>query len=241
MNRKDPLEATSVKSRRISAIEGMPIDTEPMWVRPQPIIKLPKRETEPRSNVFDIAKKLASERNEDRNAAVEDAYQRGFDEGYATAEREWQERSATIARRFESYALQIDQAVSSIYRELVDPMTELSLLIAKRACATELQITPEIVAKLIWNVCKEIGDRSELNILINPDDLVAMQEAGVDILSGVAATSKIKITPAKGMTRGGCIVETPQGTWDARWETRWNELVNTMLQRGSTLSERIDA
>ncbi|MDK9700067.1 MAG: FliH/SctL family protein [bacterium] len=237
----DPLEATTVKSRRHSYNNDDVSMEEPIWVKPNPVKHIPSTPiTSERGDPFQLARKLASERNEERDNAVNAAYAKGYAEGSAVADAAAHEKLVKIAEQLDDYAQSIDTKLETIYQELAPTITKLALEIAKKAVATELTLSPILVTEIAKQICKEIGDRSGMTVRFHPDDVTVLQQAGVDLTSILSATNKISVEPSHGIARGGCIVETIEGQWDGRIETRWNEITNSLLELSGETSERID-
>lgn len=223
---RDPLQATAVKSKRI--VSGTPVNTsEPVWVKHHSEHLHVKKETE-RADPFALARKLTTEKTAERIAAIEEARNEGFREGYATAEEEWRNRFEQMAKQLESYAQEIDRRLSQIPSEWVDPTLDLTLEIAKKAIGTELQITSAPIECLVKSIANELESRNDLTITLNNEDCEALQQCGIDLRQSLA-TDSITVIGSSAIQRGGCLVKTPSGTIDARWETIWTELTSALL------------
>jgi flagellar assembly protein FliH len=88
----------------------------------------------------------------------------------------------------------------------------------------DLPVSSEMIEAVVKEACAEVDDTSEFTVLLNPDDFALMQETSSSLLSLEGGQEQIHFQTSPQVSRGGCIVQTRFGTLDARRETRFEML-----------------
>jgi len=166
-------------------------------------------------------------------AEAEQIRHRAREEGLAEA-------AAALAREREQLAAQQTAAIAEIngererfYRDAEPELLKLSFAIAEKIIGREVSEHPELVLDLIRKSLKRIKDKSKLGIRVNPDDLQLVREARAELLASVDGVEKIEVSDDRRVGRGGCIIESPNGTLDARAATQLRELERSMAKVAS--------
>ena len=145
------------------------------------------------------------------------------------------ETTETLAQEREQLAAQQTAAIAEInaererfYREAEPELLKLAFTIAEKIIGRELSEHPELVLDLIRKSLKRLKDKSELRIRVNPEDLQLVREARAELAGSVDGIEKIEVTDDRRVGRGGCIIESPDGTLDARIATQLAEVERSM-------------
>ena len=104
-----------------------------------------------------------------------------------------------------------------------------SLAIAERVVGQIAACEPERVKDQVAEAIRLVFDRTRLRIRVHPRDSAFMKAHLPDILAqfGTESDARIKADPT--VSRGGCIVSTPDGEVDARLETQLSRIVQGVL------------
>lgn len=91
---------------------------------------------------------------------------------------------------------------------------------------------PEIVVEMVRSAIKRLRDRESLRVSVNPRDVERVKEAREDLISTVDGVRKMEIVEDRRVDAGGCMIESPNGTLDARIKTQIGEISRVL---GNTL------
>jgi flagellar biosynthesis/type III secretory pathway protein FliH len=89
-----------------------------------------------------------------------------------------------------------------------DMLVRLAVRIAEKILRRQLDLTPEAVRDVARAALAAARARDKLTLHVHPDDVALVAPLGVSVVADVA------------VSRGGCIVETDLGRFDARLETQ---------------------
>jgi flagellar assembly protein FliH len=143
------------------------------------------------------------------------AKQEGFEAGEAQAKNAWQVRMSQLEVRAEEMEREHEQFFVSAEPELA----RLSVEIARKILKQEIAQSPEAVLKIVRSAIHRVKEK-EVRILVNPADLEAVRHER-DSFQGIAdGVTGIEIVSDRRVGQGGCVLETPGGSIDARIETQ---------------------
>jgi len=145
-------------------------------------------------------------------------------EGLAEAQAGLAQERQQLAAQHEAAVAEINVERERFLREAEPELLKLSFAIAEKVIARQVSEHPDIVLDLIRKSLRRIKDKSELRIRVNPEDLQLVKEARADLLAAVDGVEKIEVGDDRRVGRGGCIVESSNGTLDARIATQLREL-----------------
>ncbi|GAM09697.1 flagellar assembly protein FliH [Geobacter sp. OR-1] len=166
---------------------------------------------------------------EDLQTQLTEAYQRGVEEGRQAAER-------GLAHVFRALRDGADSLVSlreRVLRDSESDLLKLSSLVAKKIILQEIALDPAILGNIIAATVSCCSEQDRITIRLSPDDYRAVM-ANRQSFSGVLADEgRVTLAPDDSIMLGGCLVETPTGTVDARIESQLDEVfARCMEQRG---------
>jgi flagellar assembly protein FliH len=179
------------------------------------------------SDARDLAGRLVSEAHMEAEGIRETARQAGYADGEREAETEWSQRVAELDEQ--AAAMQRDQ--EAFYTSAEPELAKLSVDIARKVLKQEISQNPEAVLKVVRAAIHRVKDK-EVRALVNPEDLETVRGER-DTLLGIAdGVSAIEIVSDRRVGRGGCVLETPSGSVDARIETQL-EHISEMMDKES--------
>jgi flagellar biosynthesis/type III secretory pathway protein FliH len=152
-------------------------------------------------------------------AEAERIRQRARDEGLAQAQAEV--APLMLRARREAQRL-LDRAHHDI--------VALAVRIAERLVRRSLALDPEIVADIAEAAIAAAGPREELVVRLHPDDLAALEARDCNGSALLRARCHLRVQPDAGVGRGGCIVDSPAGSVDARLATQLAAIERALLE-----------
>lgn len=163
-------------------------------------------------------------REVDLAAAEAEARQRGLTEGMRAAEEAYRAKLARVESLGERLQAERDEFFDRIEPEVV----RLAVAVAEKILAQELELRPEVVVDMIRAAIRRIRDRETLRISVNPRDFEQVRAAREDLTSAIDGVRNLEIVEDRRVGRGGCVIESPNGTLDARVETQIEEIGQTL-------------
>jgi flagellar assembly protein FliH len=156
----------------------------------------------------------------------EEARQRGLAEGIRAAEESYRSKMA----RLDQLAASLEAERERFFARMEPELVRLAMSIAEKIIGQELELRPEAVLDIIRGAMKRLRDREELRISVNPRDVERVKEAREDLISAVDGVKRIDIIEDRRVEAGGCVIESPNGTLDARLRTQLDEVGNALQE-----------
>lgn len=162
----------------------------------------------------------------------EDAQNHGWQDGY--------QRGIRIAG--EEYNSKLEEAKSLVEKayqdrqEIIagseDEIVQLAMAVARKVVGHELAATPDIIVGIVKRAIQKATDREELTVRVNPENLDSAFSAQEEISHSIKGVRKLKFLADPAVAPGGCVVESPNGTVDARIERQLSELEQALMEVG---------
>lgn len=172
--------------------------------------------------------------------AQQAGYALGLEEGRTQAELEFEPRVAEeVQQRVQSRLVPVVTSLIDATSKLVQDREQillqweksaigLSIAIAKRIVRRELERVPEPPRALIAEALELASGASSVVLRLHPEDLRELQNSSTDWQSLVERQRNLTVTADGTLTRGGCLVETPEGEIDGRIETQFSRIVTEL-------------
>lgn len=165
-----------------------------------------------------------------KNQSIENGYaegfQKGYDEGLAQAKQEIIDRVWGIDTLASSCFSVKKEIINSAEQE----MLELSTAIAEKIIRHELKVKPELMQGIIKGAIKQLKDREEIKIIVNPSLTQNIYESVEELKEELKGLKSVKILEDRTIPRDGAIVESPESRIDARIETQLREIVKNIME-----------
>lgn len=161
------------------------------------------------------AARLVAEANAAAEGIRENARIEGLAAATAEADEVWKARSSELDER----AAEMLHEMEEFYVAAEPELASLSVDIARKILKQELTQNPECVMKVVRAAIYRVKDK-EVRVLVNPTDLETVRSER-DSLMGIAdGLTSVEIVSDRRVGQGGCVLETPSGSIDARIETQ---------------------
>lgn len=161
------------------------------------------------------------------------ARQSGHDEGYQTGLNQGRAEGRAQA---EKVLQQLDQAIKdavqqreTLLSEAKQKILDLVIQISRKVTFDAVTVDPETTLTMISGVIDALIDRSKLKIKVNPDHLPIVEQNIERFMVSSATIKEISVEPDPRVRYGGCLIETPTGDIDARLESQFEVIEETIL------------
>ena len=166
---------------------------------------------------------------EAQRRAAESEHARGYEAGLAAGRTEVQRRIGELTARVErldALLAALGKPLAQLDEELYEQLTRLALAVGKQLARRELSADPTQVIALIRETVAQLplGVR-DVRVQLHPEDAAVVREH----LAAPAQERVWSIIEDPTQSRGGCAVRTESSQIDARFETRVQALLVSLL------------
>ncbi len=164
--------------------------------------------------------------------AIEEAYQRGVKTGQETGLKQGLAKAEEVLRQFDGAIKDAVNQRAAMLSEAKQKVLDLVVQISRKVTFDALEADPDATLKLISGVIDTLLDPSRITIKVNPNHLPVVEQNIEAFLKGSATIKEIKVEGDPRVRYGGCFIETPTGDIDARLESQFEVLEETILSEG---------
>lgn len=172
---------------------------------------------------------LRSLLEQERERAREEGSRKGFEEGYRDGWEAARSEAVEIIRAASALRDGMESARAAFLRRLELELAEMALEVGEKLALNRLREDPETVREMVRAVISRATDRRNLRVRMNPKDLRSLAECERELNSLFAEAGDVEMVEDAGILPGGCVVETPAGTIDARLECRLERVRKAVL------------
>lgn len=166
--------------------------------------------------------------------ACEESYQKGLKEGQAAGLKQGLAKAEQVLRQFDAAIKEAINQRAIMLDEAKQKILELVLQISRKVTFEAIQADPERTVQLINGVINTLLDRSRIKIKVNPNHLPIVEQNIEQFLKGSAMIKEVAIEADPRVKYGGCFIETPHGDIDARLESQFEIIAETLLSDETT-------
>lgn len=165
----------------------------------------------------------------DVEALTRTAYERGRLEGERAVSEQLIRQRVEFSELQNNLLKTLQGTFPRVVQDCEATMISLALEAAQRLVAG-MPVTAELVEATVREAIEQANDTSELEVLVNEGDLSLLQRAKSPLLDANTGPQKIRLSVSPEVAPGGCLVHTRFGTVDARRETKWQNLRQTLSE-----------
>ncbi len=154
------------------------------------------------------------------NEAQREGYAAGYEEGAARGRMEAAELHQLIQG--------LDTALATFDEEVAEDIRNLAIEIARQVVRDTLATRPDTVLAVVREALRSLPQQGAL-LRVNPDDAQLMRRYLEEHFEGLSH----RVVEDPEIARGGCLIESAGGQIDARVETRWRRVVESLSKSAS--------
>lgn len=185
--------------------------------------KIIKNAKEDADKVISAAREKSTEIEEE---AIHKGQKIGFEEGLRNAESDYQGKLQEAQDIVEKANQERKEILVCAEGEIV----QLALAVARKVIVQEISLNPNYIVDIAKRAIQKATDREELTIRVSPDNLDDALNAQEEIFKSAKGIRKLKVLADPTVTAGGCVVESSNGTVDARLERQLNEIEQALTE-----------
>ncbi len=187
------------------------------------------------------AEKIISNANEKADMTVkegklrlkqieDEAFQKGLQEGFTKGSEEAQKSHSDLLAEADQTLVEARQEREKIIRQAEDEIAQLAVAVARKIIFREMFADPSIVGDIVQEAIRKVTDREEITVKVHSADLDFVLSRQEDLTKTIKGIRKLKILADNSISPGGCVIETPNGTVDARIESQLAEIEQSILE-----------
>lgn len=163
-------------------------------------------------------------------AQVQEAYNRGLEEGRRQAER----GLSNVFKALRDGVTGLTDLRDKVMRESEADLLALSIMIARKIIQREISLDTQIIAGVISTALEAVSDLDRVTIRLHPEDYGLVNSDRERFVTGIGRDTLVTLAPDEQIMRGGCMVDTPTGTIDARIEIQLEEIFHRFMEERGT-------
>ena len=133
---------------------------------------------------------------------------------------------ARARQALEQAAAKVDDLQQAVLAECEDHLLDLAVDVARKVIAQEVRAGRHDIEPIVREALRLAPPKREVVVHLNPEDLAAAENAGNGRAGG--ALKHLHLAADASLGRGECIVETAEGTVEARTDDQLAHLRRTM-------------
>jgi flagellar assembly protein FliH len=165
-----------------------------------------------------------------------DSYERGSDEGYARGHSDGVQKARDDAmasveervRLLDGLLRELETIKRKILTNSQEDIVELATVIASKIIHREVKGS-EAVVDTVREAIDMASDKHSIRIKLNPADIPVVDSHKGRFLETVKSLERIELVEDNEIIPGGCIVETTEGSVDARLDRQMEEIRKMLL------------
>jgi flagellar assembly protein FliH len=172
---------------------------------------------------------LEKTHRQEKEAAEKAAYDSGREAGYSAGLEKGREEARKVVASLSKALSDITGQRDAILQEAREKIFELVLKISERLTFSAAAIDPDVTMSIINGAIDQLLDKSKLKVKVHPNHLPEVEQH-IDRFRGADTKIKEFILEADPRVRaGGCFIETPAGDIDARLDSMYEVIKQSIL------------
>lgn len=167
-----------------------------------------------------ILEDARAEAERNTRATLEEAWQKGFDEGNEAAKEQYAGIILEAEEARNNALIEHDEVLACMESEIVELVTG----VAETVIGNELSTNPEGILHLVRQALEKCSNKNNLLLRLSPEDM-EYAVANRDMINAmVPGLGDMEIKQDLSLEKGSCIVDTPFGSVDAGSQTRLHKI-----------------
>ena len=204
---------------------GLDIATTPIGKKVIPLREFASLEREWQDRVKDVYQKRFNE-------GYSEGLKKGREEGHKGGLSEGQKEASNVIEKFSGLIKDVTEQRRQLLNESRENIFDIILKIAEKLTFASARIDPQITLSIINGALDQLLDKKKLKIKVHPDHLSAIEQQIEKFGSDATTVKEITIEADPRVREGGCFIETPTGDVDARLESMFDVIKQSILESG---------
>ncbi len=160
---------------------------------------------------------------------IKQAYEAGYDAGYAACREAFGTETAAAVGEFRSLVDEVASQRKRLIKESEATVLRVACDIARRVVGKSAEVRDEVVLEVVKNALTHMKDNHNITIRVNPRNCKVLMRCEADWLEGARAGG-IKITEDARIKPGGCLVEGESGSVEAQIDRQIDVIEKALME-----------
>ena len=192
------------------------------------------KQREDEKKAFD--EQMAQEAEKIRAESYQTGYDDGYKQGYVVITNELEEKVHAV----DDFAKAQFDLKGNIIKSSELDIINLVLEIAKKVCTESIKFNSEIIKVLTENAIKELKDKEEITIIVNPKLLDILNSISDRLKEDIPQLQNIKIIEDNAVSADGVIVESVLTRVDSRVKSQISEIAEKLFESYNSEDEEFE-
>jgi len=131
----------------------------------------------------------------------------------------------TILQEIDNYS---KQRVDYL-REILSQVSTLVMAIVEKIIHHKIDVDQTFIAQIVTNALKTANNEQDMVIQVNPDDKASLEKYWQEILKTQDRLAQIVLEENPGISKGGCVIKTANGSIDAQIENQLSVIEKLLI------------
>lgn len=179
----------------------------------------------PLQDILLLEQKFQSE----KEATEKDGFDRGRQQGYDAGLEKGREEARKVVASLSKLLTDITRQRHDLLSESKERILELVLKISERLTFSAAALDPGITRSIISGAIDQLLDKSNIKVKVHPNHLAELEQYIDRFRGSDTAIKEFIMEPDPRVKLGGCFIETPAGDIDARLESMYDIIKQSIL------------
>lgn len=165
-----------------------------------------------------------------RESGFHQGYSEGYDRGKQVATEEMQGILLTAVEKSEHIIAMAEQEARDSILAAEKQLIEIALSVARKILAREIEENPMVVLPIVKKALEKVNDQDQIVVKVHPDDYALVLQARRDLQMILGQEQALTISHDHTLEVGSCMIESSNGTVDARVNTQFAVLEKALQE-----------
>jgi len=177
-------------------------------------------------NAKDEADQIITQAENNKEMIEKAAHEKGMQEVQKLVDEQVSQQIADFRKNLSETLEKVSTLHDDLAYQVESDLVKLSIEIAKKIVAREVNVDNEIALKLVKVSLKRLDSRIMAEVRLHPNDFAFIQ----DHREGLDSHSSLKLIEDSSISKGGCLIHTETGDIDAKLESQFEEIAKGLLE-----------
>ncbi|KOF09904.1 flagellar assembly protein FliH [Planococcus glaciei] len=160
---------------------------------------------------------------------AEQAYAEGLESGFNTGMKQAEEQYTAKRREMQGLIEQAYEEKTKIIRQAEPFLLSLSVRIAEKVIKNELKQHDDQLVHVVQQALKRLEESEDVVMQVALEDYPILIPFLEELKTYIRADSELKLTPVANLSKGGCMIHTPSGSYDVTVSGQIEEIKRQLL------------
>lgn len=152
-----------------------------------------------------------------------------FNQGYQDGQRKVEEEAVALRKDARNTIEAAYREKEKIIKSAEEEIITIASAIAKKIVFRELTTEPAIILDIVRDALQKVNNREELNLKVNPENIDIIINEQDELIRSTKGVKNMRVIADPIVPAGGCVIESADGTVDARIERQLAELEQSLM------------